>query len=516
VPQPALQLSEGADGDQLARNLLTAAPEVVVTYGDPVLASRFYNDLRANGYPGLFAYNQALSRDFQNNTPFGLLTAILSTTTWPFTATDEISDRFLDSYVRFFGEVPGPITAASYDAVYLLTEAIRRPGELRANLAQLDEIVGVQGVLNPARLSRGETSDNVAVVQLNAYGAPIVLARFAGDVRLLVDQPVSPLNTPVPTTTATPEGVVVTITRAVQNVRTGPGTIYEVLGQLRQGEQARVIGANIDFSWVVIEFRGQQGWLSRSILDVFGDLNTVPVIAPPSTPTPPPSPTAPPVPDIVIENATVSPNPIIPNQPFIISMTVCNRGGSNAGQFAVAATLPPNNVYTSAVISSLGAGQCTVANLTGTLANTGFYSVVTVADLNNEVQEGTGEGNNNFTFNYVVNRPVIRQASQTLNPGDTLDLEGNAVQGDANWRGDASAVDAIFGALLGVITNVDLSTVHWDLINPTIVNQTSISRASLNPGTIIGIITADGNRGVIRVDSLPGNQLALTFLVYQS
>jgi hypothetical protein len=148
--------------------------------------------------------------------------------------------------------------------------------------------------------------------------------------------------------------------------------------------------------------------------------------------------------------------------------------------------------------------------------NTGFYSVVIVSDLNNDVQEGPGEGNNNFNFSYVVNRPVIRQASQTLNPGDTIDLEGNAVQGDANWRGDASNLDAIFGAQLGIIANVDLNTVHWDLINPTIVNQTNIPRASLNPGTIVGIITADGNRGVMRVDSLNGNQLSLTFLVYQS
>jgi uncharacterized protein YgiM (DUF1202 family) len=464
----------------------------------------------------LFAYNQASSPEFQSNVPFGLLTAIFSTTTWPYTATDDVSNVFLNSYVRFFGEVPGPIAAASYDAVYLLAEAIRQPGELRTNLAQLDDIVGVQGVLSPAQLTRGETSNNVAVVQLNAYGAPIVLARFAGSERLIIDEPVSPINTPVPAATATPEGVVVTITRAVQNVRTGPGTEYPILGQMREGEQAPVIGANIDLSWVVIEFRGQQGWLSRSILDVFGDLNTVPVIAPPATPTPPPSPTALPVPDIVIESANASPNPIVPNQTFIVGVTVCNRGGGPAGQFGVAATFPPNSVFTSAIVSGLAVGQCAVANLTGTLVNTGFYSVVIVADLNNDVQEGPGENNNTFNFNYAVNRPIMRQATQTLNPGDTIDLEGNAVQGDANWRGDASALDAIFGAQLGIINNVDLNTVHYDLINPSIVNQTSIPRASLNPGTIIGIITADGNRGAMRVDSLNGNQLALNFLVYQS
>ncbi len=516
VPQPALLLPDGGDNSEVLNGILQANPEVVVAYGDTALASSLYNDLRTNGYGGLFAYNQASNTDFQRTVPFGLLTAIMSTTTWPFTATDAASDLFLDSYVRFFGEVPGAVAAASYDAVYLLAEAIRLPGELHSNLTQLDGVIGVQGALSPVQLSRGETSDNVAVVQLNAYGAPIILARYAGNERLSLDQPIGPQNTPMPVATATPEGVVVTITRSAQNVRTGPGTNYDVLGQLRQGEQARVIGANIDLSWVVIEFRGQQGWLSRSILEVFGDLNSVPVIAPPPTPTPPPSPTAAPFADIVIENATAAPNPIVPNQAFIISVTVCNRGGSNAGQFGIAATLPPNNVYTSSVVSTLAAGQCTVANLTGTLTNTGFYSVLIVGDLNNEVQEGPGESNNNFNFSYVVNRPVIRQASQTLNPGDTLDLEGNAVQGDANWRGDASALDAIFGAQLGVITNVDLGTIHWDLINPTIVNQTTIPRASLNPGTILGIITADGNRGAIRVDALPGNQITLTFLVYQS
>jgi hypothetical protein len=32
---------------------------------------------------------------------------------------------------------------------------------------------------------------------------------------------------------------------------------------------------------------------------------------------------------------------------------------------------------------------------------------------------------------------------------------------------------------------------------------------------MIGVITADGNRGVIRVDNIPGDQLQVTFRVYQ-
>lgn len=521
LPQPSLQLAPGGQMIQLVNNMIQANPEIVVTYGGPALAAEFYNNLRSAGWTGLFAYNQADSAAFYEAVPFEQLRDIIYATNWPFTLPDTASSNFMTSYVRAFGRVPSPVDAASYDGVYLLAQAIQRPGVLSANLRQLNDVSGVQGVLRPSQLSQGETSNNVTVVKIGAFGAPEVAARYAGSQKIEVvgvaTGPTSPLATIPPTATATPDGVVLTIKSARQNIRSGPSTNYDVIGQLNSGDQARVIGATIDFSWVVIEFRGQQGWLATYLLDVFGDLNTVPIVTPPPTPTPSPTPTAQPQADIVIDAAVASPNPIILNQPFSVAVTVRNAGGLSAGQFAIAATFPPNDVYSAAVVPGLAAGQSTVVNLNGTFANTGFYSVVIVADLNNDVNEGsTGENNNLFTFSYFINKPLMRQGQQILNPGDTIDLEGNAVQGDANWRGDASALDALFTAKLGVIPNVTLDTVHWDLITSSIINQASIPRASLNPGTIVGIITADGNRGVIRVDSLPGNQIALTYLVYQN
>jgi hypothetical protein len=183
---------------------------------------------------------------------------------------------------------------------------------------------------------------------------------------------------------------------------------------------------------------------------------------------------------------------------------------------AVASTLPPNNVYTSGTLLGLGPGQSALVNLNATLSNTGCYSVVIVADLNNEVNEGAGEGNNFFTLNYCVNKPIVRQATQILNPGDTIDLEGNAIQGDLNWNTNALQLDALFNARIGIIPTVTLDTVHYDLINPNTVNQITISRSSLLPGTILGVLTADGNRGAVRIDGLPGNQLQVTFILYQN
>lgn len=512
TPQPALTVQNQNEIPNLLAQLIQANPEIVVIYGDPAEAGSFYESLRLAGWSGLSAYSDTEAPAFHQAVAAERLANIISTTTWPFTAEDSVSAVFRENYIFTFGEIPGPVAAASYDAVFLLAEAIRRPGELVNNLLGLQNVQGVQGVLSPAVLGRGETSDNVAVVQLNSFGVPQLLARFQSSERIPLEGVA--LATPTPAATPTPQGVVATITRAIQNVRTGPGLSYDVIGQLNQGEQVPIIGANTDFSWLVIQFRGQQGWISRAILDTFGDLNSLPIIQPPPTPTPLPSPTVAPMPDIVVDSAFVTPSPIIPGTPFTVSVTVRNAGGGNAGQFAVAATFPPNNVYASAIVPGLAAGQSLIVNLAGTLANTGFYSVAIVGDLNNEVQE-LNENNNAFNFSYTVNHLTIRQASQTLNPGDTLDLEGNAVQGDANWDAGATALNAIFGTQLGILSNVNISTIHWDILDPNVINQTSIPVASLVPGAVIGIITADGNRGAMRVDSLNNNQLTLSFIVFQ-
>lgn len=512
APQPVLQ-AQGTDSlPQVVNQITLAHAEIVVTYGNPTSASQLYNSLRESGWEGFFAYNQATEPAFHDAIDSEDLAGILSTTTWPYTATDDASTRFRNNYVAFYGQLPGAVEAASYDAVYLLSQAIGLPGELQTNLRQLDNISGIQGLLTPARLSQGETGENVAVTRLTAFGGMDILARFRGSERVDIAEHVGPIPTNTPEPSPTPQGVVATITRAVQNVRSGPSTDYPTIGQLNQGEQVQVIGANLDFTWLVIQFRGQQGWISAPILDIFGDLRTLPIITPPPTPTPAPTATPPPAPDIVIDSASGAPSPFIVNQPFTVSVNVRNAGGAPSGQFAIAATFPPNNVFASGIAPALAPGQTTIVNLTGTFTNTGFYAVVIVSDLNNDVAEGN-ETNNFFNFSYGINKPILRQGAQALNPGDSLDLEGSGVLFDVSW--DGAQLNALSTAKIGIIPNVTVSTVHWDLINPAVVNGTTIPNGSLVPGSIVGVITADGNRGVIRVDNLT-SQLAVTFIVYQN
>lgn len=520
VTPQSLLLESTANLSQLANTIISQNPQIAVIYGPPDLAGTLYATLRAGGWNGLVAYNGAEGSVFRAAVPAEQLRGIIGATTWTPGETDANSTAFLTSYVRAFGTVPGAVETAGYDSINLLAAAIRLPGELRTNLGNT---IGVQGNLQSGQQAGRELSANVVVFQMGDFGGAEVRVRFEGTQRLPVEGAAGGgvISTPAPLPTPTLQGVVITIKSSVQNVRTGPGQVYDVLGQLKKGDQAQVIGASIDFQWVVIQFRGQQGWLATSLLDVAGDRSTVPVIAAPPTPTPPPAtltPTPQPYPDIVIVAA--SPATISTGAPFNVVVTVRNQGLSDAGAFAIAATFNPDGVYSAVNLPGLGAGQQVNVNMTGTLNGaTGFYSVVIVADLNNQVNEGpAGEANNGaFIFNYKLDRPVLNTATVTLNPGLALTLEGSGPV-DVQWNGSGSSLDfpsPPAGSGMYLITGVgNLNDVHYDLINPALATLSNLN-VSLLPNAFIGIVTAEGHRGVLHVDSVtPGGQIVLSYRVY--
>jgi len=288
----------------------------------------------------------------------------------------------------------------------------------------------------------------------------------------------------------------------------------------------RVIGANLDFSWVVVEVRGQQGWLATFLLDVIGDRNTVPVISPPPTPTPGPAtatPTARPIPDIVIQSA--SPTTITLGVATNVNVTVRNNGTVAAGPFAVAATFPPDGTFTAVNLPGLGALSEVVVQLPVTLSGgTGAFDVTIVADLNNEVNEGeAGEQNNDdFLFEYVIDRQLILINSTTLNVNSSLDLEGNV-----------SPVFDIQYTGAGLVTSSDCTgsaycigllspALNWDTVTYGAIttnngiNNTFVANAGLAQGTVLGLFTGEGRRAVLRVDAInPGVSVTLTYKVYQ-
>jgi hypothetical protein len=199
------------------------------------------------------------------------------------------------------------------------------------------------------------------------------------------------------------------------NIRTGPGENYPVIGQLQKNEQQQLVGANGDFTWYVIDFRQQQGWLSASLVTVFGDVRSLPVVASPPTPTPSETPlataippaTSTPIPpqlaDLALVSATLNPSVLKSGQPFTLAVTVKNQGNLDAGAFAVGTSFLPGNVYSAVNVAGLAAGAQTTVNLTGTVTGSGDFTIAIVLDLNNQVDEGsTGEANNKPQLSYHV------------------------------------------------------------------------------------------------------------------
>ena len=89
---------------------------------------------------------------------------------------------------------------------------------------------------------------------------------------------------------ATPTGIVITVTYTdPMNVRAGPGTFYDVIGQLFPGDVRSALGISPGREWVQISFDGGIGWVYASYVSISG--GDPQVVEPPPTPTPLTTPT---------------------------------------------------------------------------------------------------------------------------------------------------------------------------------------------------------------------------------
>lgn len=525
----------GEDLGDLVARVLARPPQALVIYGEAALANEFYIGLRNARFGGIVAYGGADDAAFRAGLSPDFLEGIITATTWSFSLTDPASSGFVLDFSRAFGYVPKALEAAGYDAMLLIAAALQRPESLQDNLLSLTSVQGAQGVLSPARLPLGESSDNVVVVQQLGTGGHSILARFAGGVRVenqgeqntppvVISTPTpQPTNTPAPT--ATLDGVYATVVSQGLNVRTGPSTTYDILGQLRNGEQVRLVGTSLDAAWGVINFRGLQGWISLAgnLVEVAGDLRTLPVVATPPTPTP--GPTSTPAPtatlstaDIVVNGA--SPNVLLWNTPMNVAVNVVNAGGVTSGRFAIAASFEPGAVFAGLTVQNpgLGPGQSTVVNLPVTLTgSTGFYSTTIVADLNNEVDEGAGEANNGaFLFNYKLDHATANAGQITLNSGLGINLDGTGGDDLVFNNGTMSAPGACnpnTSSCVGPLTvGLNFDSAHFDAI--TSGNGVNLNAVGLATGQTLGFITDGGRRGVLRIDAVSNASVTFSYRVY--
>ncbi len=84
---------------------------------------------------------------------------------------------------------------------------------------------------------------------------------------------------------STPAGIVITVTYTdPMNVRAGPGTFYDIIGQLFPGDVRPALGISPGREWIQISYEGGIGWVYASYVSVSG--GELQIVEPPPTPTP--------------------------------------------------------------------------------------------------------------------------------------------------------------------------------------------------------------------------------------
>ena len=96
-----------------------------------------------------------------------------------------------------------------------------------------------------------------------------------------------PPTVSIPTVTGTPLGPMIVVPDQV-NVRSGPGTEYELIGVLIAGQQAPAVGRSVGGDWIQILYPGVPGnvaWVYSPFVVLDPPGATLPILEPPPTAT---------------------------------------------------------------------------------------------------------------------------------------------------------------------------------------------------------------------------------------
>ncbi|MFN8527398.1 MAG: SH3 domain-containing protein [Anaerolineae bacterium] len=229
-------------------------------------------------------------------------------------------------------------------------------------------------------------------------------------------QPTLELPTPTPTFDPTPR---VTVRGASANVRTGDSTDFGVITTLPQGTSLVIVGiSNRGTGWYQVRLNdGRLGWMAPSVVDVSGNLNTVPAVVPPpppATPIPTAIPATPvPATSTNLVAGIVVLDPASPNcgQTFTVGFDVANLGTQQSLASGTVTLTDVRVADGSTQGSTVGGfpvlipGQTFRVNMPLTVST--WYNeqhrITLVIDQGNTIPE-TNKGDNTQTITYTLNK----------------------------------------------------------------------------------------------------------------
>ena len=130
-----VQLANATGLEDQGNAVLGLNPEAVVMWGPPEDAVLLLNLLRGGGWTGVFAYRQAEEAAQAKVLPDGLADGVIGVTSWSYAYPGQEARVFLNDYLTAFGQVPGPLSAAAYDALWYLRATIIDSGPTPARSA---------------------------------------------------------------------------------------------------------------------------------------------------------------------------------------------------------------------------------------------------------------------------------------------------------------------------------------------------------------------------------------------
>lgn len=128
------------------------------------------------------------------------------------------------------------------------------------------------------------------VLQTGLVSFLLVSCNFSSSARPTATPTVPPTGTAtqtlIPTLTPTSTSVQLSlrVTKELVNCRSGPGLVYNLINELKEGQSARVVGRNENSSWWYVRDPGNPNghcWVSAEVTEVGGNTDELPVILPP-------------------------------------------------------------------------------------------------------------------------------------------------------------------------------------------------------------------------------------------
>jgi len=173
---------DDTDYDSLAAQIAGSNAEAVAVWTTQPAARSLLAELSALNWDGTFVYGY-LTSDFADSIAPTTL-EVLGPVNWWTTAQDWAGQTFAANYTERYNEAPSSQSAAYYDAIYLISQAIDSvgsdPDNIQNWLLNKDSFSGVQGEYQPETYEGGELSRSVYIVGIDGE-VVTEAARYEGD-----------------------------------------------------------------------------------------------------------------------------------------------------------------------------------------------------------------------------------------------------------------------------------------------------------------------------------------------